>query len=106
MVHGVAAGLDQRQAVVAWIEVEEEGPERLEDVVAQAEAEDILIERLQLLDVLDVQHHVAHAERAGAEAGKRAARLERRRGDLRAMEGLKRVSGRVMEANDGLHAAR
>ena len=43
-VHAVVAGLDQRQAVMPGVDVEEIGAERLFDVVGQSEAEHVDIE--------------------------------------------------------------
>ena len=44
-----------------------------------------------------MHHHVAHAERAGAEARDVAAGLERVGGGLRAVEDLEPIAGRIVE---------
>ena len=74
---GVASGLDEGHGVVARIGVEEIGVERPQHVVGEPEAEHVAIERHRVIDVVHVQHDVTHAERSGAEAGDRAAGLER-----------------------------
>ena len=56
------------------IDVEEVGPKWLLDVVAKTEAEHVDVERHHGIDVLDRQHGVAEAERAGAKARDRTAR--------------------------------
>jgi len=68
------AGLDEGDAVVARIDVEEIRRERLGEIIAEMEAEDVLVERQDVADLLAVEHGVAHAERAGAEAGDGAGR--------------------------------
>ncbi len=68
MVGGAAAGLDEGDRVVARIGVEEIGVERPQHVIGEAEAQHVAIERHRVVDVLYMQHHVAHAERTGAEA--------------------------------------
>jgi hypothetical protein len=91
------AGLDEGDAVVARIDVEEIRRERLGEVVAEVEAQDVLIERQDVADLLAVEHGVAHAERAGAEAGDGAAGLERVGGGLGAVENLEPVAGGVLQ---------
>ena len=71
------AGLQERQAVVARVDVEEHGAERVVRVVAHAEAEHVPVERHDAVDVRGAQHHVPHAQDAGAETVQRARRLER-----------------------------
>src|SRR5262245_13833818 len=93
----VDAAFDEGDAVVARIDVEEIGRERAQPVVAYLEFEDVLIERHHLGDALEMHHHVAHAERTGAEAGNVAAGLERIGGYLRAVEDFEPVTGGIVE---------
>ena len=93
----VLPDLDEGDAVVARIDVEEVGRERLGEIVAQLEAEDVDIERNDVVDLLAVEHGVTHAERAGAESGDRAAGLERIAGGLGAVHHLEAVAGRIVE---------
>ena len=65
--------------MMARIAVEEARRIRPQEIIAEAEAEQALVEGAHLLDVLAVQHHVPHAERPGAETRDVAARHERRR---------------------------
>ena len=97
MMRGVAAGLDERDRMVARIGVEEIGVERPRHVVGEPEAEHVAIERDHVVDAFDVQHRVAHAERAGAEAGDVAAGLERLARGLGAVEDLQPVADRIVE---------
>src|SRR5262249_10279157 len=69
-------GLYEGKAVVTCIDVQEARGERLRVIIAQAEAEYGLVEVGDLVDLLDIHHNVAEAERSGAESGDRAARLE------------------------------
>src|SRR6516162_890918 len=93
----VDAALDESDAVMARIDVEEIGRERAQPVVADLEFEDVLIERHHLGDALEMHHPVAHAERAGAEAGNVAAGLERIGGGLSAVEDFEPVAGGIVE---------
>jgi hypothetical protein len=97
VVDHVDAALDERDAVVAWIDVEEIGRERTGPIVAELELEHLLIEVHHVGDALEMHHHVAHAERAGAEARNIAAGLERIAGGLGAVEDFEPVAGRVVE---------
>src|ERR1044072_373245 len=63
----VLAGFEKREAVVARIDVEEICLERLENVVAEREAEQVAVERQYVVEPLNREHRVAHAERTGAE---------------------------------------
>src|SRR5262249_29712840 len=56
-------------------------------------------------DTLEVHHHVAHAERAGAKTGNVAAGLERLAGGRRAVEDLEPVAAGIVEHDQGLHGA-
>ena len=91
VVHAVPAGFDHRETVMTGVEVEEVGLERPQRVVAQPEAEKILIERQHAIDPLDVHHNVTHAERTGPKAGDGPAGAERIRGDLGAVERFEHV---------------
>ena len=97
--------LDEGHAVVARIDVEEVGRERLGEVVAEVEAEDVLVERQDVADLLAVEHGMAHAERAGAEAGDGAAGLERIGGGLGAVEDFQPVAGGVGQHDQVAHLA-
>ena len=100
VMHGVLAGLDEGEAVMARIEMQEAGDERMIVIIGEPEAEHVAIERHQLVDGLariDVEHDMAEAERAGAEAGDRAAGPERLGGRFGAVENLQPVAERIGE---------
>src|ERR1700736_471693 len=97
MMHAVLAGLDQGQAVVPRVDVEEIGAKRLFDVVTEPEAKHVDIERHHGRDVFDRQHRVAEAERAGAKTRDRAAGLEWRLVDLGAIKSLEAIAGGIAE---------
>src|SRR5262249_24991603 len=97
VVDHVDAALDEGDAVMAQIDVEEIGRERAQPIVAHLELEDVLIERHHLADALEMHHHVAHAERTGAEAGTVAAGVERLAGGFRAVEDCEPVAGGIIE---------
>src|SRR5579863_5123262 len=78
MMHAIAAGLDQSEAVMAGVDMKEVGAKRLLHVVAEAEPQYIDVEWHHRVDMLDRKHGVAEAERAGAEAGNRDFRLPHR----------------------------
>ena len=78
---------------------------RRQGVVAQPEAQHILVERHQRADVIGGQHQVPQPERPGAEAGDAAARTERRIADGRAVEQLEPVAGGVVEGDHLPHAS-
>jgi len=106
MMDAVLSGLQHREAVMARIDVEEIDLERLEHVVAQPQPEHVLIEPQHVLDALDREHDVAHAERPGAEPGDGAARPERLDRDLGAVKRFEPVAQRVDERDELLYAAR
>src|SRR4051794_8894407 len=60
-------------------------------------AENVAIEWQHVVDLLAMEHGVAHAERAGAEAGDGAAGLERLARRLGAVENLEAVAGGVVQ---------
>jgi hypothetical protein len=66
VVGGAAAGLDEGDRMVARIGVEEIRLEWPRHIVRQPEAEHVAVERHRIVDVLHVQHGMAHAERPGA----------------------------------------
>ena len=69
-------------------------------IIGQPEAERIAIERHQPVDRLrrvDIEHDVAEAQRAGAKARDRAARLERLRCRFGAVKNLEPVAERIVE---------
>ena len=57
VMHGVLAGLDEGEAVVARIEVQEARDERMVVIIGQPEAERVAIERHQLVDGLRACRH-------------------------------------------------
>ena len=105
MMDAVLAGLDEGEAVVARVEVKEIGLERPHEIVAEPEAENIGVERHDVIEPLGREHGVAHAERAGAEAGDRAPGLERIGRDLGAVERLQPVADRIGKDDQILDAA-
>src|SRR5215475_636146 len=98
--HGGLAGLDEGEAVVARIDVQEARLERMRVVVSEPEAEEIAIERhhaIDLLDALDIEHHMPEAQRPGSKAGDRPARHERLGCNLGAVKNLQTIAERVVE---------
>ena len=67
--------------------------------VADAEAQYVVIEAEQIVDVLHMEHRVPHAQRPGTEPGNRPSRLERVGGDISAMKRLQPVAARIGEAD-------
>ena len=107
VMHLALARLDQGEAVMARIDVHEAGRERIVVEVGDAEAQDVAIERQHLVDALDHHHHVADAERPGAESRDVARGLERLVGDLWRMEELHAVADRIVQRDEvGDHALR
>ena len=104
MMHAVPAGLDQREAVMPRVDMEEVGAKRLFDVVGKSEAEHVDIERHHGFDVLDRQHGVPEAERAGAKARDRTSRHERRVVDLGAMKRFQPVAGGIAKRDQAADA--
>ena len=86
---------------MARIGVQEIRSERRADEVADAEAQQVAVERQRRLNIGDHEHGMAHAERAGAEAGDRAAGTEWFIGYLGAVECLETIAGRVGERDQG-----
>src|SRR5262245_42125415 len=103
VVDHVDAALDEGNAVMAWIDVEEIGRERPQPVVADPEPEHVLIKCHHVGDALEMHHDVAHAERTGAKAGNVAAGLERIASSLRAVENFQSIAGGVVEHNQIRH---
>src|SRR5258708_13350856 len=64
---GVLPGLDEGEAMVPLVDVHEIAAERAQPIIAEPEAEQLAVERHDPIDAVHVQHHMAHAERAGAE---------------------------------------
>ena len=75
--------------------MEKIGAERFFDVVGKPEAEPVDIECHHRVDVLDRQHGMSDAERAGAETRDRAPRTEWRVVDLGAVECLEPVAAGI-----------
>src|SRR3954467_14455202 len=105
VVHAVLARFDEREAVVTRVDVAEIGAERLEDVIAQPEAEHVAIEGQHIIDTLHREHGMAHAERTGSEAGDVASWMEWLGTDLGAVKRLKPATDRIGEDDDILDAA-
>src|SRR5258706_8412700 len=103
VVDHVHAALDEGDAVVAWIDVQEIGRERSQPIVAELKFEHVLIKRHHLGDALEMHHYVAHAERTGAEAGNIAPGLERIGGGLRPMKDLEPIAGGIVEYDQVRH---
>ena len=101
----VLAGSDEGKAVVARIDMKEIGIERPQDVVAELETKDIRIERRHVVEPLNGEYRVSHAERTGAETGDGAARLEGLQTGLGPVERFEPVSDRVAKDNQVLDAA-
>src|SRR5258708_35475587 len=99
MMHTVLAGLDQGEAVMPCVDVEEIGAERLFDVVGKPEAEHVDIERHHGGDDFDGEHGVAEAEWTGTETRNRTAGPERCVVDLGAVKRLEPVAGGVAARN-------
>ena len=89
---------------MARVEMKEIGFERPQNVVAQAEAQDVSVKRYELVKSRGGQHRMPHAERPGAETGDRAARLEWLDCKLGAMESLEPVADGIAEDNQILNA--
>src|ERR1700722_12527688 len=100
MMHTIAAGIDEGEAVVPRIEVKEISPEWPQDVIAQAEAEDVRIERYDLIEPRGGQDRMPHAERPGAKPQNRTARPERLGGKLGAAEDLEPIADRIGEDDE------
>src|SRR5690606_5846223 len=104
VMHRALARRHQGEAVMARIDVEEIGLERIVIEIAQTEAQRIAIEGERLARALDVQHHMTEAERAGAEAGDVATGHEGIASRLGPMANLHPVAERVPrhdEVGDG-----
>src|SRR6202022_4539787 len=104
MMHAVAAGLDQSEAVMPRVDVKEVGAKRLLHVVAEPEAEHADVERHHRVDIFDRQHGVSKAERTGAETGNRTAGAERRIVDLGAIKRLETIASRIAKRNQAANA--
>src|SRR5262249_31703895 len=78
---------------------EEISGKRTQPIIAELELEDVLIKRHHLRDALEMHHHMAHAERAGAEAGNVATRPERFRTGLRTVKDFEPIAGGVFECD-------
>ena len=104
MMHAVAAGLDQSEAVMPRVDVKEVGTKRFLHVVAEPKAEQVDVERHHRVDVLDRQHGVAQSERPGAEAGNRTAGAKRRIVNLGAVKRLQPIARRVVKRNQAANA--
>ncbi len=94
------AGLQDADRVVARVEMEEVDLDRLQEVIAEFEAEDVAIERHKIIEPLGGDHDMTHAERAGAEAGNAAPGLERLGRGLRTMKHFEPVAGRIGEYDE------
>lgn len=105
MMHAVGAGIDESQAVVAGIEMEEISFEWPQDVVAETKTEDVRIERHDQIEPRRGQDRMPHAERSGSETGDRPPRPKRFRRELSAKECLKPIANRIGEDDQIANAA-
>ncbi len=105
MVGGVATGFYEGDRVVTGIGVKEISLERTQHIIGQPEPEHVAIERNSVVDVVHVQHRVAHAERPGAKAGNRAPGLERIACGLGAVKDFDPVAERIGQHDQLSHPA-
>ncbi len=103
MMRRVAASFDEGNGVMARIGVKEIRVEGTPHVIGKMKSEHVTIEWQRVIDVLDVQHHVAHAERPGAEPRDRATGFEGLARALRAVEDFKPVPERIGEHDEIFH---
>src|ERR1700676_5226202 len=103
MMHAAHRCRDDGDAVMARVDVHEISLQRRDHEVADAKAEQVLVERQGSVDVWNGQKRVSHTLRAGAETGNVAAGLERGVGDMGAMESFQAVAGRVREGDQVRH---
>src|SRR5260221_11009614 len=82
VVHEPLWSRDQRQAVMASIDVHEICADRSADEVANPETKEVAVKTQRRVDIGNHQENVAHAHRAGAKAGNVARRPELRVSDL------------------------
>src|ERR1044072_5033330 len=101
----VLAGFEKREAVVARIDVEEICLERLENVVAEREAEQVAGERQYVVEPLNREHRVAHAERTRAGARTAAPGTDRFSPTFAAAKRFEPVADRIGEYDQVFHAA-
>src|ERR1700691_1372586 len=99
MMHAVAAGLDQSEAVMPCVDVKEAGAKRFLHVVAEPEAEQIDVERHHRIDIFNRQHGMAEAERTGAESRYRTAGAKRRLVDLSTIKCLEAIAAGIPKRN-------
>src|SRR5579872_1043138 len=105
MVDAVLFGLDESEAVVTRIDVEEIRLEGTQEIVAETKPENISVERNDLVDPFGGKHGMTHAEWSGTESGYGTARLERIGGDLGAIESFEAVADRIGKDNQIGHPA-
>jgi hypothetical protein len=104
--YGGLAGLDEGEAVVALIDVQEARLERMRVIVSEPEAKDLAVERhhaIDLLDALDVENDMPKPQGSGAKAGNRPTRHERLGGNLGSVKDLQPIAERVAEDDKILH---
>src|SRR5438874_3578156 len=101
MMHAVATGFDQGEAVMPRIDVKEVGAKRLLHVIAETEPEQVDIERHHRVDVFHRQHRVPEPERTGAETGDRTAGFERHIVGLRTVKRCEAIAAGIAERNQG-----
>jgi hypothetical protein len=101
----VDPAFDESDAVMARIDVEEIGRKRPQPIIAELEAEHVLVKRHHIGDALEMHHHVPHAQRTGAKAGNVAAGLERIAGGFRAVKNLQPVAGGIVEHDQIRHVS-
>src|SRR5205823_427053 len=106
MMDAVLSGFQHREVVMPRIDVEEVDLERLHHVVAQPQPEHVLIKPQHVLDALDREHDVSHAERPSAEPGNGAARPERLDRGLGAVKSFEPVAEGIGERDELPDSAR
>jgi hypothetical protein len=77
--------------------MQETGVDRRARVVADAETEQVTVERKRRGHILHQDQHVSHAERTGPEAGNQPARPKRRVSHRRAVKRLQAIARGIEE---------
>src|SRR5947209_7821759 len=67
VMNAVLAGFDHRETVMTRIQMKKVRLERPQRKVAQMKPERLRVKRQQSIDAFDIQDHVTHSERTGAE---------------------------------------
>jgi hypothetical protein len=99
MVETAFARSDHRKAVMATIDVQKIQWVRREAVIGDLKAQQIAVERQQVIHGNDVHHDMPHSKRPGLEAGNRPAGLERIGCNLLTMEYFDPVTARIAKTD-------